>query len=196
MAKITFEDKNAFTGQPFNQLKAAEVNEIKASVNALYDGAGAYAVVTELPETIPPGVQLLYNGTMWRGVLEGESSLAAGTPWPVKGYKEVSIYFSAAGTVISIDRVVVNELDYTLPTTDIDIVDYESILVPAAEIPSYNVNLIFGQSISYLNNDDEVIDICDVAGTTEGITISFSSASLFGRIAIGQNIALNVKIYP
>ncbi len=90
MAKITFEDKNAFAGQPFNQLKAAEVNEIKASVNALYDGVAGYLVVTELPATIPQGVQLLYNGTMYRGLLEGESSLAAGTPWPVKGYKEWS----------------------------------------------------------------------------------------------------------
>ncbi len=88
MAKITFEDKNAFAGQPFNQLKAAEVNEIKESVNALYDGVAGYLVVTELPATIPQGVQLLYNGTMYRRLLEGESSLAAGTPWPVKGYKE------------------------------------------------------------------------------------------------------------
>jgi hypothetical protein len=91
MAKITFEDKNYFAGQPFNQLKDSEVNEIKDSVNALYgtdNNALGYAVVTELPATIPIGVQLLYNGTMWRGLLEGESSLAAGTPWPVKGYKE------------------------------------------------------------------------------------------------------------
>jgi hypothetical protein len=91
MAKITFEDKNKFAGQPLNQLTDANVTEIKTSVNALYgadDNPLGYVDVTELPATIPPGVQLLYNGTMWRGLLEGESSLAAGTPWPVKGFKE------------------------------------------------------------------------------------------------------------
>ncbi len=89
MARITFEDKNKFAGQPFNELKATEVNEIKNSVNALYDGEGGYAVVEELPDTIPVGTQLLYNGTMWRGLLEGESSLTAGTPIPTRGYWDV-----------------------------------------------------------------------------------------------------------
>jgi hypothetical protein len=48
-----------------------------------------YEVVTELPTTIAEGKIVLFNGTLWRGLLEGESSLEAGTPWPVKGYKEL-----------------------------------------------------------------------------------------------------------
>jgi len=51
-------------------------------------GTLGYCVVDELPATIPIGAIILYNGTMYRGLLDGESELAAGTPWPVKGYKE------------------------------------------------------------------------------------------------------------
>jgi hypothetical protein len=113
MAKITFTDKNKFAGQPLNQLTDANVNEIKASVNALYDGAGAYAVVTELPATIPPGVQLLYNGTMWRGLLEGESSLAAGTPWPVKGYKEYEALVTQSGSNDPVVKTVKRTIEFS-----------------------------------------------------------------------------------
>jgi hypothetical protein len=47
--------------------------------------------IADLPASIPVGVQILTrdSGTMWRGLVAGESSLPAGTPWPVKGYKEV-----------------------------------------------------------------------------------------------------------
>jgi hypothetical protein len=57
-----------------------------------------YAVVDELPETIADGALVLYNGTLWRGLLAGESSLPAGTPWPVKGYKEYVVKLSQLGT--------------------------------------------------------------------------------------------------
>jgi hypothetical protein len=50
----------------------------------------SYALVDSLPVTIGDGVVLMYNGTLWRGLTSGESSLAVGTPWPVKGYKEIS----------------------------------------------------------------------------------------------------------
>jgi hypothetical protein len=44
--------------------------------------------IADLPASIPVGVQILTrdSGTMWRGLVAGESSLTAGTPIPVKGY--------------------------------------------------------------------------------------------------------------
>jgi hypothetical protein len=53
------------------------------------------ATIADLPETIEPGKQILTvaSGTMWRGLAEGESSLPAGTPWPVKGYKVLSFIY-------------------------------------------------------------------------------------------------------
>jgi hypothetical protein len=47
-----------------------------------------YPVVDELPASLAPGVVVLYDGELYRGLNAGESSLAAGTPWPLKGYKE------------------------------------------------------------------------------------------------------------
>lgn len=43
--------------------------------------------VDSLPETIPPGQLLIFEGELWYGLSEGASSLPAGTPWPAKGYK-------------------------------------------------------------------------------------------------------------
>ena len=53
----------------------------------------AYEIVTTMPTTIPLGKLVLYNGTLWRGLKTGESTLAEGTPFPVKGYKECSFSF-------------------------------------------------------------------------------------------------------
>ncbi len=128
MAKITFEDKNKFAGQPFNGLKATEVNEIKESVNAIYDAMFdaegrplGYAVVAELPDTIPEGTQLLYNGTMWRGLLEGESSLDAGTPWPVRGYKLiVQEVTTQDGSGLSLGDTIINDFGLNIDFVRVD----------------------------------------------------------------------------
>ena len=48
----------------------------------------AYEVVTTMPTTIPLGKLVLYNGTLWRGLKTGESTLAEGTPIPTRGYWE------------------------------------------------------------------------------------------------------------
>jgi hypothetical protein len=57
----------------------------------------AYTVVQSLPESIPVGQQVLYNGTMYRGLLLGESSLPVGTPWPIEGFKEYIAELSQTG---------------------------------------------------------------------------------------------------
>lgn len=63
-----------------------------ATIEAIKERGVSYLTVSSLPETIAEGVVLLYNNTLWRGLLSGESSLPAGTPWPVKGYKEFIAY--------------------------------------------------------------------------------------------------------
>ncbi len=62
--------------------RVEKINEMLSSASP------AYTVVTVLPASLPVGTQVLFNGTMYRGLLAGESSLPAGTPWPVKGYQE------------------------------------------------------------------------------------------------------------
>lgn len=57
-----------------------------------------YTIVEELPETIDSETILLYNGILWRGLKEGESTLPTGTPWPTIGYKEYSGSISQSGT--------------------------------------------------------------------------------------------------
>jgi hypothetical protein len=71
------------------KLSSYTTEEMKEMIPAL---GKAYFDVNALPATIPAGEMVLFNGTLYRPLAEGESSLAAGTPWPVKGYKE---YFAA-----------------------------------------------------------------------------------------------------
>ena len=61
-----------------------------------------YKKVTTLPETIAEGEIVSYNGHLWRGLLAGESSLAAGTPWPVAGFKEAVGYMTSSGSALNI----------------------------------------------------------------------------------------------
>lgn len=51
-----------------------------------------YDIVTELPELITDNRFKLYNGTLWRGLLEGESSLPAGTPRPISEFPVLTEY--------------------------------------------------------------------------------------------------------
>jgi hypothetical protein len=68
--------------------------------------------IADLPASIPVGVQILTrdSGTMWRGLVAGESSLPAGTPWPVKGYKEYSALLSQSGTNAPVANVLINTI--------------------------------------------------------------------------------------
>jgi len=69
---------------------------LKDMVNTCYQ---KYTPVTELPETLGLGEIVLFNGVLWRGLEEDESSLPTGTPWPVKGYKEFHGYHQSLETV-------------------------------------------------------------------------------------------------
>ena len=66
-------------------------------IDSCYNDSGmpdAYEVATTMPTTIPLGKLVLYNGTLWRGLKTGESTLAQGTPFPVCGYKEIVVDFN------------------------------------------------------------------------------------------------------
>jgi len=90
----------------------------------------SYDVVTELPATITDGRVKLYNGTMWRGLLEGESSLAAGTPWPVKGYKEFSLVCEVNADTDTVTKIIFfkDEIginyQFGTPPTNIILIDF------------------------------------------------------------------------
>jgi hypothetical protein len=66
--------------------------------------------IADLPASIPVGVQILTrdSGTMWRGLVAGESSLPAGTPWPVKGYKLVSLKLTFTASPAGVDFEYIN----------------------------------------------------------------------------------------
>ena len=52
-------------------------------------------VLSEMPgaDASKAGQQFWFNGTLWTYAQEGQfGTLAEGTPWPVKGYKELSAY--------------------------------------------------------------------------------------------------------
>lgn len=75
-----------------------QINQVLRSVHENFQEIKTYndeqkfltfELVSELPSTIEEGVMLFYNGTIWKGLAAGESSLPVGTPWPVKGYKEL-----------------------------------------------------------------------------------------------------------
>jgi hypothetical protein len=55
-----------------------------------------FPVVETLPDLVEEGEIFEYEGQLWRGLRSGESGLPAGTPWPVKGYKEVVLRLSVA----------------------------------------------------------------------------------------------------
>ena len=154
-------------------------------------------ILTTLPEVVPAGAEFYYNGTKWRGLGAGETSLPEGTPWPVKGYKELSLYFSGNGSFIGVTKVVNNELGVIINTDDtFDINQGVAILIQSSQIQNYDSNVVFGNSISYLNIDDEVVENAYAEGIIDGVAIIFESAETFSRGVIASAIPITIRIYP
>jgi hypothetical protein len=53
-----------------------------------------YEVVSTLPNTLPEGKIVLYNGTMYRPLLASENIFFPGLPWPIVGYKSFKAYLA------------------------------------------------------------------------------------------------------
>ncbi len=64
------------------------------SIDALASLGLGYVVFNNLPDSIKQGLIVLHNNQLWRGLLNGESSLPAGTPWPIKGFYEYLVVCS------------------------------------------------------------------------------------------------------
>ena len=92
-----------------NDITDKKVSEIPAPTDS-----PAYEVIAELPATLEVGRIVLYNGTLWRGLLAGESSLATGTPWPVKGYKELLFVET---NLYDIFNIIVNDISPLITIT-------------------------------------------------------------------------------
>lgn len=91
-------------------------------INLTKSAATAYKFL--MPALIEPDKQVLYRGTMWRGLLDGESSLSEGTPWPVCGYKELIIDFTTNSTgVLNACQMIKNDF---LHSAYIDMINPES----------------------------------------------------------------------
>ena len=77
-----------------NYLTKAAINRLprRELINLTYEFLNYFSgitpqVVDVLPELLPSGELVIFDGELWHGLAEGASSLPAGTPWPAKGYK-------------------------------------------------------------------------------------------------------------
>jgi hypothetical protein len=126
----------------------------QSNMNSLIDSCfnddvipDAYEVVTTLPTTIPLGKLVLYNGTLWRGLLEGESSLAAGTAWPVKGYCEYVAIINQLGTDNPEVTIIKNELGYSFTWERLSVGGYN------INLDNYNYVTIINKTVLDLDVD-------------------------------------------
>jgi len=92
--------------------------QVALKIDLWGDGFGFNYAIPTPPNTPPsyiaPEMLVLFNGTLWRGLLEGESSLPAGTPWPVKGYKELTQYVTQTPAGFAYVREFVNDFGQPL----------------------------------------------------------------------------------
>lgn len=72
-------------------------------------------VVSDLPDLINSGVLILYKGEFWRGLEAGESILPEGTPWPVKGYKELKFSIRQNDTDAPVIHISCDNFDCETP---------------------------------------------------------------------------------
>jgi len=148
-----------------------------------------YEVVTELPELIEIGELKLYNGTMWRGLLEGESSLPAGTPWPVKGYKELDLvmFYSSFDLMANVANFKINDIG----SFAIDVVDASGFRLVFAD----NFQVI-NQSNIALNLDNGLYYISQIVDFAHRLICTLFDFEGIFFLEFEGNININIKIYP
>ena len=163
------------------------VTEANAATIAAMKALGlGYITATELPTTIADGVVLLYNGTMWRGLATGESSLPAGTPWPVKGYKEACFEYAVNtdDEILSNYSVIRDEetglsLSY-IEGSVLQMVGLNPLCLPKLEISGFGL-------------DSTTSIIFGLTDFGEGIYCLFTHSIYVVAI---HNVRTTIKIYP
>jgi hypothetical protein len=166
------------------KLTALDGSALVGVPNQLYQVVDGIA---DLPASIPVGVQILTrdSGTMWRGLVAGESSLPAGTPWPVKGYKEVF------GSYLTITKS-----DYIGVLTDVigDVGELITISIPGITSISesqYNILVTLGRI------DNNVFSIGAKFSAPAGNVFAINSSDSDG--AVDSSITTpfyTIRIYP
>jgi hypothetical protein len=148
-----------------------------------------FPVVAELPASIDEGQLVLYNGTMWRGLVAGESSLAAGTPWPVKGYKEFNFFMSAEYGSVQLE---VKKDDWDVAGTPITDNIFIKIPYPLTSL-GYDAQLYFGLFMAW-DIDFNVISIeISYSAATNEIVLILPFDIDSGEM---QNLFAYLRFYP
>jgi hypothetical protein len=154
--------------------------------------------IADLPASISVGVQILTrdSGTMWRGLVAGESSLPAGTPWPVKGYKEYLAYINQFDTDNPIPAIIQNTTGsaFTWTREFPGSVSINSVISPALQSAP-----IVSVTDSYKSEGIGEIRFCRIAArTTTSVNLqSVNTSNTAGDLAaLSNQILLSIRIYP
>jgi hypothetical protein len=135
------------THRESRRLRVDKLNEnLKSISESIPVIEPTYEVVSQLPASIPAGKIVLFNKTLWRGLLPGESSLPAETPWPVKGFKEISLIFSQHGTNFSLSRVNINDYDNATITPQRESTGVYNLHIDIPKHNFYHCNIIANDS--------------------------------------------------
>jgi hypothetical protein len=154
-----------------------------------------YTMVDSLPASIPYGHQVLYNGTMWRGLVEGESTLPAGTPWPVKGY--LSIQTNILGNIsgiVSTDIPVISINDTTTANSITYILDLDSL--PITSLNTYKVLAIFSTGRIDGPGTASLIRAVNKGSNTIRIQLNDNSGNIITTSLLNANNDGEIRIYP
>ena len=152
-----------------------------------------YTSESLLPSTIDNGELILYNGELWRGLLEGESSLSAGTPWPVKGYKQwVAEVNLDLGAVLS--TVVINNSLGNVVFTKSGIV-YRAALSNAFYTGKTFVSILIGSSSNYKNDVNYSVDVGHPSRVIVTL-LNSTGASVITDNTTDTPIQIKIEVYP
>jgi hypothetical protein len=150
-------------------------------------------ILTALPNVVPPGAEFYFNGTKWRGLGAGESSLPEGTPWPVKGYKEYVVSLEATAGNNPVATILENSAGVTANWVR----DSAGNWLLKKDGKFDNSDLL-NRKILFVNSsvedEDDIFKIVD-GDTVISVGRFDSSGSPIDNIGAGEFI-LSIRIYP
>ena len=146
--------------------------------------------VGSLPESLLAGQMVIYEHELWRGLTASESALPAGTPWPVKGYKEITVKVQWEAVELGITYYVNNlDIEFT--------VDLQTATDLVLDLATANTNIAVLSTNSYEAYDTPIMQAgfsYHFSGATQGFYFYQES----GYMSVGGNtgVFITIKIYP
>ena len=144
----------------------------------------------------------MFNKKLWIGLLENESSLPAGTCWPISGYKEIRLFYvqdNIGQPTLNIASSDDLSITFSITKTDVGRFTISSPQINFNTMLQAGLLKISFEDATYLSNDDQLFKVnmaIGQANDSSALHIAQEGGGIYYDSHPDQKMWITLKIYP